>query len=362
MEIDDLSKRLLAVALKLEEKFPGIITENWLNPSIVESIKKEFETTDFKTIYRVFCTLLDREENENRKIFLKKFGHAINYQHTSEFSNLNDYSKNVFDFEILEPEEDEINKINEKILRLEGDLGISRFEVIESLKINENELLKFFKDQVEEALKTLQKNHGNLYIKGILDLEVVKEAPWSAFNSHVKPQTSKISLNLSSELTTYDIKHMAYHEIYYGHHTELSLKDNLLLKNGWGEHGFILSNSPRTFISEGIAELGFELNKNFSKEEDLMDKYSNLFLILQQKAAFLRFDHNMSKDDITEYLKGYKLAKTGVKNIINFVFDDVFGRYSIIYHSAKKEFVRRLDEAKDKDLFLKEIYTTPYIL
>ncbi len=91
-------------------------------------------------------------------------------------------------------------------------------------------------------------------------VEPVRDEPWWAFNYYLGNLSSRVVLNVDAPTTGFDLIHLAAHEVYPGHHTEHSVKEQLLLRDrGAVEEAIQLVPTPQALLSEGIAEAGQEL-------------------------------------------------------------------------------------------------------
>lgn len=87
------------------------------------------------------------------------------------------------------------------------------------------------------------------------EIHRVRDQPWPAYHYYLGEGRSRVEINLDAPLSAASAVYFATHEIYPGHHTELSIKDRLLLRRqGRREHGVWPINTPMTTVSEGIAE------------------------------------------------------------------------------------------------------------
>lgn len=93
-----------------------------------------------------------------------------------------------------------------------------------------------------------------------LNLRLVSDKPWGAYNWYQGNGVSNIDINTDLPRRASTILHYVAHEAYPGHHTELSVRDLLLARGeGWAEYTVYPLYSPQSFISEGGADLGIEL-------------------------------------------------------------------------------------------------------
>ncbi len=90
-----------------------------------------------------------------------------------------------------------------------------------------------------------------------LVVEEVRNEPWWAFNYYLGDLRSRVVVNLDIPTTRDDVVELAAHEVYPGHHTEHSVKEQRLIREGGLiEESIQLVPTPAALISEGIAETG----------------------------------------------------------------------------------------------------------
>ena len=90
-----------------------------------------------------------------------------------------------------------------------------------------------------------------------LVVEEVRDEPWWAFNYYLGDLRSRVVVNLDVPTTCDDVVELAAHEVYPGHHTEHSVKEQRLLRDrGQVEESIQLVPTPAALVSEGIAETG----------------------------------------------------------------------------------------------------------
>jgi hypothetical protein len=93
-----------------------------------------------------------------------------------------------------------------------------------------------------------------------VDLEVVRDKPWLAFNHYLGDTRSQVEINVELPISALDLLHLAIHETYPGHHAERAVKEAVLVQGrGLLEETIVLVPTPQSLVSEGIAELGADL-------------------------------------------------------------------------------------------------------
>ena len=97
------------------------------------------------------------------------------------------------------------------------------------------------------------------------DCEVtfVRDKPWIAYNWYLGDYKSHINFNQDVPIEMWNLPYAIAHEMYPGHHTEFAIKEQLIYRGeGRPEHSILLSNTPSSLVSEGIAENGLEAIEN----------------------------------------------------------------------------------------------------
>jgi hypothetical protein len=90
-----------------------------------------------------------------------------------------------------------------------------------------------------------------------LVVEEVRDEPWWAFNYYLGDLRSRVVVNLDVPTTCDDLVGLAAHEVYPGHHTEHSVKEQRLMRDrGLIEESIQMVPTPAALVSEGIAETG----------------------------------------------------------------------------------------------------------
>jgi hypothetical protein len=93
-----------------------------------------------------------------------------------------------------------------------------------------------------------------------IDVEIVENEPWAAFNYYEGGLRSRIAVNVDLPVAAVFIGPLAAHETYPGHHTEHAWKERLFLEQRrFLETSIIVTGAPESLVSEGIAEVGAEV-------------------------------------------------------------------------------------------------------
>ena len=93
-----------------------------------------------------------------------------------------------------------------------------------------------------------------------VDVKLVNDQPWSAYNWFKGHGRSLIEFNTDIPISALSLAALFAHEGYPGHHTEAVLKERKFwLERGYGEAAAMLLHSPAAVIAEGIAMTAVEI-------------------------------------------------------------------------------------------------------
>jgi hypothetical protein len=209
-------------------------------------------------------------------------------------------------------------------------------------------------------------------------LEPVHDEPWWAFNYYLGNLKSRVVLNIDLPTTGLDLIHLAAHEVYPGHHTESSVKEQLLVREqGRIEESISMVPTPCSLLSEGIAEIGADIVLDDAAREEayailrrhgieladpdlarrIGDEIDQLGTV-SLNAALMIFEDGMSLDDAQAYVQHWTLnTPEHAAQSIRFVTDPTWRAYTITY-SAGRELCRAFvggDPARFRRLLTEQV-------
>lgn len=364
MSIDKVSHQLIKLALYLDQKIPGVVSEIWIDESTITEIKAQLPTDEsIQQEIDLAYNLLNQVDEQRRKTYITSMLDSMKFQ----ISTLNNqptydiFTKNAFGFEIKRVTKIELDQIEAEITKIEKKLGKSRFEVDKENSLVSNKYQEYFEKSVSDIKTQLPQDLLNFPDHGF-EFELTSGKPWSAFNSHIAPFKSRLTINSDISFSKMDLYRLASHEAYGGHHSELCNKDKLLTMNGRGEHGLVVTFSPQTFISEAIAEGIYVLLGILDQNDPVYSLgwyYDRLAFALQNLATFMFFDDNMSKDEIIRALAKYGVTDKTRDYIINFATDPLFGKYAPVYYSAFNFIKKLYDQTDNRADLIKTLFAKP---
>jgi hypothetical protein len=188
-------------------------------------------------------------------------------------------------------------------------------------------------------------------------LEPVRDEPWWAFNYYLGGLKSRVVLNIDLPTTGLDLINLAAHEVYPGHHTESSVKEQLLVRDqGRVEETIAMVPTPAAVVSEGIAEIGADLVLDDASREqayailrrhgieladpelarrigDAVDDLRTVSL----NAALMIFEDGVSHSDAQAYVQRWTLnTPEQAAQSIRFVTDPTWRAYTITYSAGRE--------------------------
>ncbi len=361
--IDKISKKLVEIALILNAKKPGSVSEIWIQGYDLNDEKYKKQKSQIQALILETREQIEQLDDSRRKIYLKEILDSLEYQlKTDEKVDFQYFLRNAFGCEIKRVDEAVARKYEKEIIKIEKNLGKSREELFEERLIPKDSLKKTFLESSNRTKEKILVKKLLLSIEEKIEVETVSKKPWTAYNNHVKPYVSKISLNKDIPFNEIDFQYLASHEGYGGHHLELCNKDILLEKEKRGEYGLIITYSPQTYISEGIADVLYELLEIGNLEDPeirLGWLYDRLIISLQSITSFLYFEDNLKRSEIEDYLKTFAISKDSIKSLMSFCTDNFWGRYAPVYYSSSKFIKDVYEKSNDKDKLLKDLLTQP---
>jgi hypothetical protein len=211
------------------------------------------------------------------------------------------------------------------------------------------DLLPLLRARTEAVLLDLPAGEG-------VTLEPVSDEPWWAFNYYLGNLQSRVVLNIDVPTTGTDLIHLAGHEVFPGHHTEHSVKEQVLIREqGKIEEAIQLVPTPQAVLSEGIAETGAELVLDDAANEEayailrrhgatLVDpqlseriaKAVERLRTVGLDAALMIHEEGASVEEAEAYVEKWNLVPAEqAKHSVRFVTDPTWRAYVITYSAGR---------------------------
>jgi hypothetical protein len=189
-----------------------------------------------------------------------------------------------------------------------------------------------------------------------VEVEIVHDVPWLAFNYYLGDLRSRISVNVDLTISALDLLQLAIHETYPGHHAERCCKEDALVRGrGLLEETIVLVPAPQSLVSEGIAELaptlllegdhgpalaavlhdaGIELDLAHALAvEDAREPCRGA----EVNAALLFHDAGASEEETRAYLERWALLSPEIAaHLIRFLKEPTSRTYLITYSAGRR--------------------------
>jgi hypothetical protein len=112
---------------------------------------------------------------------------------------------------------------------------------------------------VGEALRELTRELFGLPDGETFELELVSDKHWYGFNDYRGGLRSRVEVNTDLPINAAAVVALMAHELYPGHHTERTWKEQLLVGEGRLEETVLPYGTPQSVITEGIAQLAMDI-------------------------------------------------------------------------------------------------------
>ena len=277
--------------------------------------------------------------------------------------SIKDQFLKLYDVALHPANESELKDLKREYNEAYGGPG-SLEERIEKLRLKrrvpEEMVFEFFK----RALKITEKRTKELFINLLpeneqifLDLTQEKnddKIKWTCYEWYLGNYNSRIEVNPRFNMYWTTLLMHSAHEGYPGHHTEFSVKEQILYRElNQFEHSILLLNSPKLIISEGIADLAInvlfsyrdqveiglnefcpDVSKEFSLET-MIAQYNvrNKLMLFWYNFAYHALIDNYTDEELISYGKYFELFdEDGLRNQIKRLNDPVYSKNAFTYN------------------------------
>jgi hypothetical protein len=187
-------------------------------------------------------------------------------------------------------------------------------------------------------------------------IEPVQDEPWWAFNYYLGGLESRVVFNTDVPTTGLDLLHLVAHEVYPGHHTEHTLKEQLLVREqGRLEEAIAPVPTPSAVVSEGIAETGGDVVLDAAAREEAYALIRRHGVVLPDpelatrirdaierlrpvslNAALMIHEDGVAPEEAQAYVERWTLnPPEQAAQSIRFVTDPTWRAYSITYTAGR---------------------------
>jgi hypothetical protein len=275
---------------------------------------------------------------------------------------------------------EEAHKLLNEVLPPGGSIKERTLKWEHSLEIPV-EKVKELLPTIIKRLRQLTDQKFNLPQEENFTIEFVSNQPWTAYNWYLGNFRSRIDINTDLPTRINFLPALMAHEGYPGHHTDLSIKEKLLVKElKYYEFTVNLLNAPSALMAEGIATTARktvitddELEEWFRREllpaagmEHIdskrilaISKAGQKMNGLDGNAAFMLHDQQKSEEEVSQYLQTYGLlTEKEAKQTINFISHPLYRSYIFTYHVGY-DLLEELFQHRDRDTYFRRLIEEP---
>jgi hypothetical protein len=202
------------------------------------------------------------------------------------------------------------------------------------------------------------------------DIAFVHDKPWLAYNWYLGNRRSSIEFNQDVPIEMWSLPFTVAHETYPGHHTEHAIKEHHLCHGeGRLEHSIVLSNTPSSLVSEGIATNALEAvateeeiaaitiqcykdaqlpRDDAMRVMDFVKAYRRLDKVTDNQVLLLYRDHEADDEVVAYGVRHGLMDEEDGKHLLRFCRDPLSRSYTYNYTLGRDVIAAFLAEASEK--------------
>jgi hypothetical protein len=190
-----------------------------------------------------------------------------------------------------------------------------------------------------------------------LEVELVRDVPWAAFNYYLGGLRSRIAVSTDLPLPATFLGELVAHETYPGHHTERTWKESVLVRErGRLEETIVLIGVPQSLVAEGIASIGAEVLLGPGGGERVAAEHLRAVGVeldaelahavgeareplehVGANAALLVHEHGVAVEEAREYIERWGLlSPQRAAKAVEFVTDPTWRAYASTYTDGRR--------------------------
>lgn len=162
---------IVKLALYAEQKKPGAISEIWSDKVVVDELKSNIPTPDeVSSFIEILRKSIDELTDKRRKSYLKEIVHSLEVQiknNTDKFS-YSDFCEENFGYRIERVTEEDIESIEQEIVKIEKEMDITRFEIFKKHEVSKSQYKAQFAQYIEKVKRKLPDYLLDFQIKDLL--------------------------------------------------------------------------------------------------------------------------------------------------------------------------------------------------
>lgn len=389
--LDELSKAYVKIAFEMEHYIPGIVDayfgpEN-LKDSAQKSGKQSIESllSDVQTMIEQIEQMRDQDA-ARKQFLLSEFRalHALLRIVHGEKLSVSEAAQALFD---IIPEYVNESVFEEALLELDellppGESIRERNELRKKgLRIPAEDFERIVQIVLDEV-KIRTKAKFELPNREHIEIEIVRDKFWLAYNWYLGNYRSRIEFNVDQPFHIHSITEIVAHETYPGHHSEHAMKEQMLFREkGFIEHSIIPVNTPQSVISEGIATMAISIimptvelidwhsqilfpaihlkDYDAEREERIMACFE-AFRDIVNNAVFLKYDQRLGDEELKRYLLRYSLmSEVEVNQSLRWLNDPLWRIYGFTYTEGRRLLTELFEKRGQQDDWFGRLISEP---
>ena len=187
------------------------------------------------------------------------------------------------------------------------------------------------------------------------EVELTSNQPWLGFNYYLGGRRSRIAVNTDFPTRADFVAILLSHEIYPGHHTEHSWKEEVLVEQrGHLDESIFLIATPQCLVSEGIASYALEAlgpeaenacaahlaaaGNGYDVElAQQMRKVAHMLAATEDNAALMLHDLDVDRETTSKYLRRWTVeTDERIEKKLDFVLHPVWRAYNPVYDAGHR--------------------------
>lgn len=380
----DIIRAYINLAFGLEGHRPGFI-DGYFGPEAWKHTDKQ-PLAELELEANALADAVERLEPPERGLFLSPQVQAMQTSiHLLKGERL-PYAEEVHGLYDVEPQRAPESEFEEAIAALgellpgEGEIA-EREQALRAKLVVPKEKIKDVSGVIVAELRKRTAAKFPLPEGEAFDVELVRDKPWSGYNWYLGNYRSRIDINTDLPTHLPNLPNLIAHEVYPGHHTEHSLKEQRLWQEaGRLEHSILLLNAPECVISEGIATWALEMVIDEGelrdwladelaplvgcKGEDVttmlkVNKAKEVLHGVMGNAALNLYEDGADEAEVLNYIERYGLeAPERARKTLQFITDPISRSYVFTY-SAGYDLLKPLLSGSDADAWFSRLLQEP---
>jgi len=363
---DSWGEQYLQLVLRIDRQVPGYV-DAYIGPASLRQAVQEEEVHPpavlLQHVAELEAALPHQGYEEKRRLFLEKQLRAIETMVRRLNGEALPYREEVQRcFDICPPYVPEETFLAahaelEEVLPGEGSLS-GRLQAYRDQSIVPPEKVMGLVQTVLAEIRRRTRELVPLPAEEGVEVVLVREKPWGAYNWFLGGARSRIELNTDLPTRAAGLVGLFAHEAYPGHHTELVLKESLLYRGqGREETAIYPLNTPASVIAEGLADYGVHIifedaervrwqNEVLYPQVGLAPASVEQVLRLEQagrrlrsvsgNAALLLHEKGWPADEVAAYIERYALSKPEeAEHTLRFLQAPLFRAYIFCYATGE---------------------------